>query len=288
MFRKNGVGGVLLMGGTILGGFLAHRLLSNLLNTQVIARLTPAAPPAVSGIMSDYGKPIAQLAAAVGGVLLVRAVVKDDKTKQLLIGGIVTSALQGVFMSVLTKFGPASAVDMLAGPNDGAAARLSAMYGMGAGESIMPHYAPIGEYFQNPMGEYFQNPMGEYIASTNGLGQYERANLMEAAAGYGNVAESQGNHIDPSSDLDRQLTIAEAAAGVGAVSPFEAAAGVMPFEASAGMGAIASLPSANTWIPGSTNPQLWAGVREVTQNQSEHELASAGVLQSGGSQGIFG
>jgi hypothetical protein len=214
-------------------------------------------------------------------------VVKDDKTKQLLIGGIVTSALHGVVVSLLSKFAPGAA-DMLAGPDDGTAARLSAMYGMGAGESIMPRYAPIGEYFQNPMGEYFQNPMGEYIASTNGLGAYERANLMEAAAGYGNVVESSGTHIDPSSDLDRQLTIAEAAAGVGAVSPFEAAAGVMPFEASAGMGAIASLPSADTWIPGSTNPQLWAGVREVSQGQSEHELTSAGVLQSGGSQGIFG
>ena len=83
----------------------------------------------------------------------------------------------------------------------------------------------------------------------------------------------------PSSDLDRELSIAEAAAGVGAVSPFEAAAG---------FGAIQSLPRADTWVPGMSDPQLWAGARGIRRGQAATELTPAGILQTAGGGGTFG
>jgi hypothetical protein len=310
MFRRNtGLMGALKTGAMIFGGFGAHRVLTNLFDQQVMMRLLPApaapAEPAASGLgqISQHSKTISAIIVAGLGSFAVSKVVKDDNTKKLLIGGFVLSALHSVVMGILNQFAP-TAANMLAGPEDGTAARISAMYGMrglGAGASIMPHYAAInggmGEYFASPMngmGEYFASPMngmGEYLAvqGMQGVGTYERnPNLLEAAAGMGQYREVSGNHIDPSSDLDQQLTIAEAAAGVGNVSPFEAAAGLQPFEASAGMGAIDTVPSSSTWIPGSTNPQLWAGVRPVDRPQSATEMVPAGILQTDGGQGIFG
>jgi len=303
MFRRNnGVMGAVKTGLVLLGGFGGARLLTNLFDQQVMARILPApAPVATSGLdsLSKHSKIISSILIAGIGSYAIHKVVKDEGTKKLLIGGVVLSTLQSVFMGLLNAFAPAAA-NMLAGPEDGTAARLSAMYGLGRGANIMPQYAPIsgtGEYFTNPvngLSEYFTNPvngLGEYLAvqGMQGVGTYERnPNLLEAAAGMGQYQEVQGTHIDPSSDLDHQLTIAEAAAGVGNVNPFEAAAGLQPFEASAGMGAINTVPSASTWIPGSVNPQLWAGVRPVNQPQSAHEMVSAGILQTDGGQGVFG
>lgn len=306
LFKMNGVGDVVKMGAVLFGGFAAHRLLTNLFANQVLGRLlpAPAAPAATSGfdLASNTGL-IASLLVGAGGSFLASKVIKNPETKKLIIGGIVVSTIQGVVMSLLKAFVP-SAADALSGPEDGRAARLSAMYGMrglGAGASIMPRYGVIngvGEYFREPMnglGEYFREPMsgglGEYIDATSGLGTYEaNGDLYQAAAGFG-AQDYQGNHVDPSGDLDRQLTIAEAAAGVGAVSPFEAAAGIGPMQAAAGMrgfGAINTTPSGDTWIPGSVDPQLWAGVRAITNGQSATETTTAGVLQAEGGQGIFG
>lgn len=291
------------MGAVLFAGFGLHRLLTNLVDRQLLSRLLPAAAPAPAatsgfGLQENRGL-IASI--VVGGLsaFLANKLIKNAETKKLVIGGIAVSTVQGVAMSLLKAFAPPAA-DMLSGPDDGTAARLSAMYGLGAGASIMPRYAPIngmGEYFREPMnglGEYFREPMngiGEYIAATAGLGTYENnGDLYQAAAGMG-THDYNGNHIDPSGDLDRQLTIAEAAAGVGALSPFEAAAGIGPMEAAAGFrgfGAIDTVPSGDTWIPGTVNPQLWAGVRSVSEPQSATEMVPAGVLQTDGGQGIFG
>lgn len=290
------------MGAVLFAGFGLHRLLTNLMDRQVLSRLlpAPAAPAATSGFgLQENRGLIASVAVGAATAFIANKVIKNAETKKLIIGGIAVSTVQGVIMSLLKAFAPTGA-DMLAGPEDGTAARLSAMYGMrglGAGASIMPRYAPInglGEYFREPMnglGEYFREPMngvGEYIAATAGLGTYENnGDLYQAAAGMGNH-DYNGNHIDPSGDLDRQLTIAEAAAGVGALSPFEAAAGIGPMQAAAGFGAVDTVPSADTWIPGSADPQLWAGVRAVSAPQSATEMVPAGVLQTDGGQGIFG
>lgn len=298
----NGVGDVLKFSAVVFGGFAAHRLLTNLFSNQVLARLLPppAAPAATSGFdLSGQRGLLASLFVGAGGAFLASKAIKNPETRKLVIGGMVASTIHGVVLSLLKAFAPTGA-EMLAGPEDGTAARLSAMYGMrglGAGASIMPRYGVIngvGEYFREPMnglGEYFREPMnglGEYISATSGLGTYEQnGDLFQAAAGMGSH-DYQGNHIDPSGDLDRQLTIAEAAAGVGAVSPFEAAAGIGPMQAAAGFGAINTVPSGDTWIPGSVDPELWAGARAITNGQSATETTPAGVLQTDGGQGIFG
>ena len=288
------------MGAVLFAGFGLHRLLTNLVDRQVLSRLLPApaaAPAATSGFgLHENRRLIASVAVGAASAFLANKVVKNAETKKLIIGGIAVSTVQGVIMSLLKALAPAGA-DMLSGPDDGTAARLSAMYGLGAGASIMPRYAPInglGEYFREPMngpGEYFREPMngvGEYIAATAGLGTYENnGDLYQAAAGMGNH-DYNGNHIDPSGDLDRQLTIAEAAAGVGALSPFEAAAGIGPMQAAAGFGAVDTVPSTDTWIPGTADPQLWAGVRAVSAPQSATEMVPAGVLQTDGGQDILG
>ena len=304
LFKMNGVGDVIKVGAILFGGFALHRVLSNVLANNVLPMLLPApaaAPAATSGFDSFTLKGLAvNLGTAALTGFAVSKMVKNQETKKLILGGIVMSVAQTLITSLLQKFAPASFADALSGPEDGTAARLSAMYGMrglGAGASIMPRYAAIGEYFREPMsglGEYFREPMngvGEYIAATSGIGTYEpNADLYQAAAGMGSH-DYQGNHIDPSGDLDRQLTIAEAAAGVGALSPFEAAAGIGPMQAAAGMrgfGAVDTVPSGDTWIPGSTNPQLWAGVKAISAGQSASEMTPAGILQTDGGSGIFG
>jgi hypothetical protein len=305
LFKMNGVGDVLKLGGVVFGGFAVHRLLTNLFSNQVLARLlpAPAAPAPTAGFdLSGQRGLIASLVVGAGTAFVASKVIKNPETRKLAVAGVVASTVHGVVLSLLKAFAPSGA-DRLAGPEDGTAARLSAMYGMrglGAGASIMPRYGVIngvGEYFREPMnglGEYFREPMnglGEYISATSGLGTYEQnGDLYQAAAGMGSH-DYQGNHIDPSGDLDRQLTIAEAAAGVGAVSPFEAAAGIGPMQAAAGMrgfGAIDTVPSGDTWIPGSVDPQLWAGVQSIDRGQSATEMTPAGVLQTDGGQGIFG
>ncbi len=323
MFRKNGILDPILFvaktGGIALGGLLTHKLLSNLFTTQVLNRIfgspasviaTPAATtvvaPATSGlgglsIDPSYQRLAGSFLVAAGGVFAAAKLVKDPTTRNTLMTGIAVSFMHTAFSAVLTKFAPQYS-GLLAGAEDGTAARLSAMYGMrglGAGTSIQPHYAPIngmGEYFSsgvNGLGEYFSsgvNGLGEYFSSgVNGLGSaYEAAagygsnpDLMEAAAGMG-AGAAPTNHIDPHGDLDRELTIAEAAAGVGGMGAIQS------YEASAGFGSISSLPSASTWVPGTTDGQLWAGTRAISSPQSASEMVPAGILQTDGGQGVFG
>lgn len=294
-------------GAIATAGFMAHKVVTKVFCDQVCDRLfgsaAKATPPATSGLemLQPYRAVIGGAVTGAIGIGVTHAVVKDARTKMFLTAGIATSFLQTLAVTLLNKFAPAQAA-YLAGADDGTAARLSAMYGLGAGASIMPQYAPIGEYFQgtNGLGEFFTQGM-------QGLGYTGNPDLYQAAAGVG-AMDAQSNHIDPSSNLDRELTIAEAAAGVGSV--YQAAAGMgalKPFEASAGtgeyfaqngvgeffsqmqgLGNVQSVQAADTWIPGTSAGQLWAGVRPVSDPQSAHEMVSAGILQSGGNQGVFG
>lgn len=316
MFRKNGVMEpilfVLKTGGIALTGFLAHKLVTNALATYGLSKIfgTPAvavatpsgtavAPPTagLGGLSLDpaYQKLIAGGIVAALGVFAASKLIKDSATRNTIATGIAVSFTTTILSAMATKFMPQYA-GLLSGADDGTAARLSAMYGMG-GTSIMPRYSAIGgrgmgEYFQSGvsgLGEYFQgtNGLGEYFQSgMNGLGalpSYEanagygaNPDLMEAAAGMGARETMSTNHVDPHGDLDRELTIAEAAAGVGA------------YEAAAGFGAISQVPSSSTWIPGSSNGQLWAGTRSISSGQSATEMVPAGILQTDGGQGVFG
>jgi hypothetical protein len=307
IFKKNPTG-ILAMGLIGFGGFALAKFSGNLIS-KAITRLTssaaPATPAAASGLgaIESLAQPLGAIVATGVGGYLVNKFVTDESVKQPLLFGLVISGLHSVVMAALGAISP-GAKAVLSG--DDAAARLSAMYGMGGGggTSIMPHYAPI-------------NGMGEYIASTNGLGEYfdsgveglgnyiGNADLFQAAAGYGATETANSNHVDPSSDLDRELTIAEAAAGVGLGQAYQAAAGLPSYAAQAGMrgygrlgeyfdsgvsgmGDVDTVSAANTWIPGMSNPQLWAGTRPVDQPQEETAMVPAGVLSSPGSAGVFG
>lgn len=311
-FRKNQFMGTLKTafqtGALIAVGFAGQKIVTKLLSSLVLDKLfgaaatpaEPATPPATSGLemLQPYKGLIGGGLGAVAGIFITNMVVKDVKTKLLITGGIAGGFLHTVLVTVLDKVAPQMA-GYLSGYDDGTAARLSAMYGLGQGASIMPRYSPIGEYFSEPM-----SGMGEYFTeSLNGLGNYgANPDFYQAAAGVGALPNGNTNHLDPASDLDRELTIAEAAAGVGQIPQYEASAGmgrVQPYEASAGvgeyftesmsgLGAVTTVPGADTWIPGTTYPQLWAGVRGVSQAQGAHALTPAGILQTDGGQGVFG
>ncbi len=309
MFRKNGpmepILFVLKTGGIALTGLVAHKLITNVVLKQVFGRIfgapavvvatspTTAAvvAPATSGLGlinldPSYQKIGASFLVAGLGVFASAKLIKDPGTRNTVMTGIAVSFAHTLLSSLVGKFAPQYS-DMLSG-DDGTAARLSAMYGLGAGTSLQPRYASIGR----GMGEYFNsgvNGLGEYFNSgVSGLGlpAYEAAagyganpDFQEAAAGMGARELANTNHVDPHGDLDRELTIAEAAAGVGALPSYEA---------SAGFGNISTVPTASTWIPGTTNGQIWAGTRSISNPQSASEMVPAGILQTDGGQGVFG
>lgn len=336
MFRKNGIMEPVMFiaktGILALGGLVAHKLVTNLLVTSVFSSIftTPATttlittpstlPPTVPGtaptptttttvsttaptaglsgiaLAPAYQTLLASFVVAAAGVAITAKVVKDPGTRNTVMTGIAVSFMHTGLIALLAQFAPQYS-GMLSGAEDGTAARISAMYGMG-GTSLQPRYSsigrPMGEYFSsgvNGLGEYFSsgvNGLGEYFSSgVSGLGalpSYEanagygaNPDFMEAAAGMGAATAMSTNHIDPHGDLDRELTIAEAAAGVGAME-----------QAAAGYGAISTVPSASTWIPGSANGQLWAGTRSISNPQSATEMVPAGILQTDGGQGVFG
>jgi hypothetical protein len=322
MFKKNGIMEpvvyVLKTGAIALGGLAGHKLLKNVFAKQVMNRIfgsgavvvatspttTATVAPATSGLGGlsldpSYQTLISSFLVAAGGVALSAKVIKDQGARNTVMTGIAVSFAHDILTFALQKFAPQYS-NMLNGADDGTAARLSAMYGL-RGTSIQPRYQAIngmGEYFSSGvsgLGEYFSsgvNGLGEYFSSgVNGLGSsaYEAAagmgayganpDLMEAAAGMGAQNAMNTNHIDPSSDLDRELTIAEAAAGIGALPSYEA---------SAGYGSISSLPTTSTWIPGTSDGQLWAGTRSISAPQSASEMVPAGILQTDGGQGVFG
>jgi len=298
---------VLKMGGMITVGIVGQKLLAGIIRSQILDRIfKPAAaaapPPAASGLggMEEYNPLLAGALSVAGGMFVTNMVVKDRQTKALIMGGFGAGFVHSLLIFMLDKLNQPTLADMLAG--EGTAAHISAMYGLGAGTSLQPHYAPIGEYFSEaPMGEYFSEaPMSglgagpELYQAAAGMGQYgANPDIYQAAAGYGDTDTSYGygNHVSPSSDLDRELSIAEAAAGVGAVQSYEASAGLSEYFSEpgvSGLGAVQSLPAADTWVPGMANPQLWAGVRGVNEPQSQTMMLPAGVLETSGGQGIFG
>lgn len=320
MFRKNGVTDTLkfiaVTGGLALSGLLAHKLATNLLTKFVFNKFlgapatvvaTPSGQalvtaPATAGLGAlnvdpSYQKLGASALVATLGILATAKFVKNPTSRNTIMTGFALSFTHTVFQTIAAKFFPQYA-DMLSGADDGTAARLSAMYGLGS--SIMPRYSPIsggmGEYFQgtNGLGEYFQGQagLGEYFQGTNGLGAlpaYEAAagmgsysgnpDLYEAAAGMGSSLAANTSHVDPHGDLDQELNIAEAAAGIGSLPSYEA---------SAGFGNVSTVPSSSTWIPGSSNGQIWAGTRSISNPQSATEMVPAGILQTDGGQGVFG
>lgn len=314
-FRRNQtmatLAGAFRAGLSITAGFAAQKALSGVVCKLLCDRLfgaapTPTAPPTpapVSGleVLQPYSKVIASGVAAVAGIAGANMVLKDTETKKLVTGGMASAFLHQVLVTVLERVSPVAAQAISGVGSDSEAAKLSAMYGLGA-QSIAPRWTPIGQDESNPWTAAAGMGMGEYFAeSMSGLGAYTaNPDLYQAAAGFGAVDNANTNHIDPSSNLDRELSIAEAAAGIGEYFEsgvaglgeyFESGVsglGQVAYQAAAGMGAIDRVPGANTWLPGMADSQLWAGTRGIRQGQMANATTRAGILQSGGNQGVFG
>jgi len=280
------LGAALKSGAFVAMGLIAGKLLGGFVRDQVLARITgsvaTATPPAASGLeaLQPYNGLIASAAAAAVGAFAANKFVKDPTTRNLLIAGMGAGFVHTALVFVLDKLGQPKLVAALSG--DATATRLSAMYGVGAAASIEPRYAPIGEYFSSGVGEYFSSGVGAYESN---------ADIYQAAAGVGadDNAYGHSNHVMPGGNLDRELSIAEAAAGVGALQPYEAAAGFGEyFSDMSGLGAVGPVASRSTWIPGQSDPQLWAGTRAITRSQASTAMQPAGLLETAGGQGIFG
>lgn len=145
-------------------------------------------------------------------------------------------------------------------------------------------------------------------AGTQGYGA--NPDIYQAVAG-SHHRYIEGQHIDPSTaNLDRELSMMESMSGVGQVSSWNTELAPMQdgegsafrdgslgrvYAASAGMGefiepganGVQTVPSTQTWIPGESEGELWAGVRQVDANMSTADVP-AGIMQTIGGSGIFG
>lgn len=280
-------------GAFVAMGLVAEKLLTGVIRDQVLARITGSAvtatPPAAAGLemLQPYNGLLASAAAAALAALAANKFVKNPADRNLIIGGIGAGFVHSVILFALDKVGQPKLVAALSG--EATATRLAAMYGMGA-TSLMPRYAPaagLGEYFSSGV-----SGMGEYFSSgVSGIGAYEsNPDLYQAAAGVGadDNAYGHSNHVMPGSNLDRELSIAEAAAGIGALQPYEASAGFGEYFSSGVSGLGATVGARSTWIPGQSDPSLWAGTRPASTPQAVNEMQPAGLLETAGGQGIFG
>lgn len=316
MTTMEALSGAFTTGLVITGGFLTHKLLTKGLcwlidqvfppASSVVAMEEPEATSGVAEAIAPYKDLLCGIIVAGVGIAGTNMILKEAKynqTKLLICGGMATSLLHTVIVTALDSFAPAAATYLSGYDSDATAARLSAMMGTGA-VTIQPMYDPISGLgaAQSPfeaaagMGEYFES-------GVEGLGNYvNNPDVYQAAAGMGAGPEYQGNHIDPTSDLDSQLSVAEAAAGVGQVSSmYQAAAGMgeymlNPAAPMSGLGeyltatgdGIQALPTTSTWIPGESDPQLWAGVKSVDRAQGATAMDPGGILSTAGGAGILG
>lgn len=297
------------VGALVTTGFLIHRLLTSLANNYLFAMLVaPKNGAQTNGqaTLASWGKPIMGGVVAVAGYALAGAAF--PKARVEIGAGMVASFLQSVVMSVLmtanqptiaAQFEGVSGLGLVRYPSRAYQLRggrgRRGMRGLGQGvTSLMPRYAPVGQFSQAAagMGEYFRpNSVGEYFVPTEqlqGVGQYEPAGplAMQAAAGMGQVPIDDG--IRPDADLDRVLTLAESAAGVGAarMRRRRGMRGVGEFyTATRGNGdwTDTTVPTQDQWIP---SGPLWAGTLGVKDTQGESELP-AGVLAGPGGNGIL-
>ena len=298
------------VGALVTTGFLIHRLLTSLANDYLFAMLVaPKNGEQTSGqaTLSAWGKPIMGGVVAVAGYALAGAAF--PKARVEIGAGMVASFLQSIVVSVLmtanqpkiaAQFEGVSGIGNVRYPSRAYQLRggrgRRGMRGLGQGvTSLMPRYAPVGQFVQAAagMGEYFTpNSVGEYFVPTEqlqGVGQYEPAGplAMQAAAGMGQTID---DGIRPDADLDRVLTLAESAAGVGAARMRRRGRrgmrGVGEFYTATKSNSEwtdTTVPTQDQWIP---SGPLWAGTLGVRDTQGESELP-AGVLAGPGGNGIL-
>jgi hypothetical protein len=162
--------------------------------------------------------------------------------------------------------------------------------------SILPHYAPTGRPggMQQAVamsggrgaGEYFSTSgVGEYFATgVQGIGQYEPAGPMvtQAAAG---VGQDIDNGIMPD-QADAALTLAEAQAGTGGMRGTRGMGEFFSARPQNGEYQQYRVPTASTWVPGTTDPELWSGTKSASDTVATSKVP-AGILESASGNGIF-
>lgn len=278
-------------GALVFSGYVAHRLLTNVVNEFLMGSVMPDNPT-----FQEWKKPLVGFGVLAVGLPVAGAVAKK---RAIEIGaGMVASFLQSVIVSTFNTVGMPNVAGHLSGYSN---SRAWALRGTrrrrrGIGQerhatSIMPRYTPVrpvgqysqaaagweqaaaGQFQQAAAGEYFTaSGTGEYFAATGeyfapqgmkGVGAYEPAGqlAMQASAGTNQIIR---DGLRPDSDLDRALDVAEAAAGLGEAVEHR-------------------VPRSSQWVP---NGPLWAGERPVSAGQQSSEI-SAGVLQRQGGNGIL-
>lgn len=311
---------VLRVGALVATGFLTHKLLTSFACELVMKPIKGALVKAeeeapetegVEGIaeqLENWEKPLC--GAIIGGAQLwiTSKVVRSEEARKSIGAGIVVSWLQSVAMASLRALKQDEWAERL----EGTPSTAMELQGFGAQTSIMPEYAPIdgmGEYFSEQqtsgLGEYFAaNGMGEYFAESGvqGVGNYEHAGPLALGPSIQQAAAGQIDDGIRPDQAEAALMLTEAAAGFGQPPPAhayregslgqyeQAAAGIgmgQGFEqAAAGLGAVARVGTSDTWIPGMSNPQLWAGTKSVHDTQAKSEIA-AGILEGPGGSGIL-
>jgi hypothetical protein len=320
-------------GALVAAGFLTHRLLTSLVCEHVVPMLKgngngAVTPPPNNGnnngmeafTMATMEKPLAGLAVLAIGVPLTAVTLGRGPNKDAAVcvgAGMVASFVQSLVVSVLHAAEQPKIASQFEGYSNSMAYALRGRRGMrglrgygGLGQmerrakSIMPRYAPVGQFRQaaaglgqgyrqaaagtGRLGEYFQpTPVGEYFvpSSVQGVGQYEAAGplAMQAAAGFGQAID---DGIRPDSNLDNVLDLAESAAGLrgGGVGRTGRGMGEY-FTAVPGNGSMVEerVPTQSQWIP---NGPLWAGTLSVKDTMVQSELP-AGVLAGPGGNGIL-
>lgn len=269
-------------------GFLGHKVITKVAVDYGTSKLlTPKAGEAPAGWQTALAPWQGVIAGGLLGLLGIGIAWKAAPKHVVPIGvGVVLSWGHALLVRILEAANQAKAAQYLSGYEGSTAYQL--------GGSIGPMYTPVeplrgyGEYFEEPQpggmrgyGEYFEN------LPISGLGAYEaNPDIAEAAAGVGNVMERDG--IRPTDDLDHVLNVAEAAAGIGAAwAPYEANAGYGEYETNVGSKLVA-VPRTDTWVPGMSDPALWAGEVPISRGQAATATVAAGILATGGGQGVFG
>ena len=296
--------------GAVVGaGFLAHRLITNLLVDYVLE------PNVVSKITDANTKSYVQIAEkpVVGLVVLGLGLVAGNalfpKMKMEVGAGMVASLIQQIVITGLTAAKQTVAAKEISGYSSSLAYSLHGAFEHNA-NSIMPQYASVngmGEYF-TPMGDYTQAAagMGEYFQAAAGLhGDSMGAAFQQAAAGTGEYFAPNGlkgigdyeaageeamlpsgapsvitDGIRPDSNLDRELDLMEAAAGL------HGRRGVGEYitaRPSNGGYAESVVGQQSQWVP---NGPMWAGTLKA-QDTSDTSEIPAGILASNGGNGTL-
>lgn len=165
----------------VTGGFVGHRVVTNLLDTYVLTKVAYLN----EGTMAPYRKLIAGAAvAAIGVPLVVRALPKNAGVAA---AGVAASFLYGLIVEAAAKMDSPKVAEAIAAYTN--APGYAQYSGAGAYYEFSPHqvFDGYGEFYET------QPIPGLEQAAANGYGNVEGQMLTQAAAGYGNLTQMYAN-----------------------------------------------------------------------------------------------